>query len=419
MDSSWRNKNALRCPVTILSTVNEYHRMVPGLFSCFRVVCAHHCQAVAVMVSQHADTDAYQFLLDSLCSAIHKHVEALLSGEALSRYPTRYHEKLLDLCEKVREDEYFPQFMMIDGDDAERLAIERVFPGLPFRLCQFHFMQACRSKARSAFGRSQTGEAKTAAFLKALRRCQRCPVESDWSTYHQRLQQEIDDIAQDGGDASAMLSEYFKRVWFSDRWRPHCIDYGIPSHLTRDGPWSTNNYAEAAFRTFDRVFLSCRVNKRSVQSLFVALLLLISSALTVCWSLSSQHTSHSMKTTQMTSHALILFWSISSSMGCPYGNQTGFGHAPSVQYRMLCTNWIRHIMPCPHGQDLFRISVGIAKRINDSTAAANTFRRPENVVQGCGHWPPWSCVARSLNLSLSVLHLEPMLRESHQSTIPW
>jgi len=30
MDSSWRNKNSLRCPVTILSAINEFHRMVPG-----------------------------------------------------------------------------------------------------------------------------------------------------------------------------------------------------------------------------------------------------------------------------------------------------------------------------------------------------------------------------------------------------
>jgi hypothetical protein len=33
MDSSWRNKNALRCPLTILCTINEYHRMVPSKFS--------------------------------------------------------------------------------------------------------------------------------------------------------------------------------------------------------------------------------------------------------------------------------------------------------------------------------------------------------------------------------------------------
>ena len=29
MDSSWRNKNAFRCPLTFLVTLNKYHRMIP------------------------------------------------------------------------------------------------------------------------------------------------------------------------------------------------------------------------------------------------------------------------------------------------------------------------------------------------------------------------------------------------------
>ena len=222
------------------------------------------------MVSQHADTEAYEFLMENLSSAVMSRVESLLDGRAKSRYPKRYQDKLLDLCDKIQEDEYTPQFMMIDGDDAERLAIERIFPGLPVRLCQFHFMQACKSKARTAFGRSQAGDGKTAAFLKALRRCQCCPVESEWPSFYGQLHQEINEIAQDGGRASAIFTGYFKTEWFADRWRSYCVDYGIPSHLTRDGPWSTNNYAEAAFRTFDRVFLSCRVNKRFVRSYSMA-----------------------------------------------------------------------------------------------------------------------------------------------------
>ena len=30
MDSSWRNKSAFRCPLTLICTMNEYHRMIPG-----------------------------------------------------------------------------------------------------------------------------------------------------------------------------------------------------------------------------------------------------------------------------------------------------------------------------------------------------------------------------------------------------
>lgn len=33
MDSSWRNKNAFRCPVTMLTTLTPHHHMTPG--TCF------------------------------------------------------------------------------------------------------------------------------------------------------------------------------------------------------------------------------------------------------------------------------------------------------------------------------------------------------------------------------------------------
>lgn len=30
MDSSWRNKNNVKCPLTIISTICHYHRQIPG-----------------------------------------------------------------------------------------------------------------------------------------------------------------------------------------------------------------------------------------------------------------------------------------------------------------------------------------------------------------------------------------------------
>lgn len=151
---------------------------------------------------------------------------------------------------------------MIDGDDAERLAIEEVFPGLVIRMCQVHLMKTVRSQARSAFGGGKVGKRKTAAFLESFRRCQRCPVANEWDRHYERLKHDTDEIAMDGGEARNKLTEYLDKEWFGERWRLYCVDFGIPAHITRDGPWSTNNYAEAAFRTLDRVFLSRRVNKR-------------------------------------------------------------------------------------------------------------------------------------------------------------
>jgi hypothetical protein len=40
------------------------------------------------------------------------------------------------------------------------------------------------------------------------------------------------------------------------------VDNGLPAHLTRDGAFNTNNYMEAAFRTFNVKFLELRKNKR-------------------------------------------------------------------------------------------------------------------------------------------------------------
>jgi len=83
--------------------------------------------------------------------------------------------------------------------------------------------------------------------------------------YYQWFRQDIDHVAQDGGQSTISLTTYLNREWFSHWWRLYCVDYGTQAHLTRDGALSTNNLAEASFKTFDRVFLSCRVNKRSVS----------------------------------------------------------------------------------------------------------------------------------------------------------
>jgi hypothetical protein len=44
----------------------------------------------------------------------------------------------------------------------------------------------------------------------------------------------------------------------------HVLDEGLPDGQTRDGPWNTNNWVEASFRTFNAVFLENRKNKRYV-----------------------------------------------------------------------------------------------------------------------------------------------------------
>ena len=213
MDSSWRNKNALRCPVTIISTLDDYHHMVPGGFAAGAAFEQPLTFTVAVMVHRSKETEAYQHMLEVLKERIEEHAKRLLSKGSEPRYHgQRSRDTLEKYCTEVSEDDYAPRFVMIDGDDAERGAIETVFSGTPVRLCQFHFMQACISKITSQFGRSKEGGRKTDRVLQCLRKLQRCPNESDCPSAYQSFQDKIDSIANDRGEASEALGTLLQPV---------------------------------------------------------------------------------------------------------------------------------------------------------------------------------------------------------------
>ena len=214
------------------------------------------------MVSNHADTEAYAFLLRAFKRAVIRAALDYLAGRIRLTIEGVTPERLRHECTLVAHHGFTPAFMMIDGCDAERKAIETVWPGMPLRACQFHLMQACRSKVRKYLHKHKNVDQQTTRILDAIRLCQRCPSPSLWPEYYQRLGDTVNSIAEDQGQTWEGLKDYLDREWFSDRWRKYVVDFGLPFHVTRDGPWSTNNYSEASFRTFDRVFLSCQANKR-------------------------------------------------------------------------------------------------------------------------------------------------------------
>ncbi|EIW65834.1 hypothetical protein TREMEDRAFT_66202 [Tremella mesenterica DSM 1558] len=198
LDSSWRNKNAFRCPLTFLVTINEYHRMIP----------------LAAMVSNHNDVQAYRFLLAEFKKAVRQTAGDYLLGKFEIKIDGVSQDILQKACLIVSEDGLIPRFVMIDGCDAERLAIEFEFPGVPLR-------------AYLRFG----------GFWGPTFGLQSIQTQS-WKLY-----KHVNDVQRRKIGTNTM--GFLK----------------IPQ-VTRDGPWSTNNYSEAAFRTFDRVFLNCRANKR-------------------------------------------------------------------------------------------------------------------------------------------------------------
>lgn len=214
------------------------------------------------MVSKHADVATYSAFLRRVKFAIESLAKDILAGNANVHIDGVPEEEIIQACEAVNLDGFASAFFMIDGDNAERIAIEQVFRGTPIRACQFHVMQACKSRGRSIYGRSPEGQKKTQLCLAAIRMSQRCPESDQWDEYYAALRDDINELSNDEGQAWEQWDIYLKRAWFSDYWRPCVVDYGMPPHVTRDGPWSTNNYTEAAFRTFDRVFLACRANRR-------------------------------------------------------------------------------------------------------------------------------------------------------------
>lgn len=213
------------------------------------------------MISQHADAQAYRYLLAHLKRVIREHAEKLLRRAVTPRVLEHQHADLLESCRYIMENGFSPKFSMIDGDDGERNALLAEFPGMPIRACQYHFIHAVRSRLIRYLGRQEPARLTINAVLEAVRACQRCPRPELWDTYYGKLRREFEDIC--GEEASwNTFDAYLQAQWFSERWRALCCDYGLPPYLTRDIGANTNNYTESAFRVFDLIFLSCRVNKR-------------------------------------------------------------------------------------------------------------------------------------------------------------
>src|SRR5690348_2042390 len=105
------------------------------------------------MVSNHADAAAYEYLLEAFLKAVLRLARQVVNGTVIMEVEGVSQSEVLGACAAVMEDGLFPAFMMIDGDDAERKAIETVFPDTAIRMCQFHLMQACRSKIKRVMGR--------------------------------------------------------------------------------------------------------------------------------------------------------------------------------------------------------------------------------------------------------------------------
>lgn len=216
------------------------------------------------MVSAQATSVTYAEFLESLRDQVIRRARYLVEGRVQPSPAFKDHErnKLMENAQAIaRAKDWMPSHAMIDGDDAERNALEMVFVGIAVRVCQFHLMRACKAYFGRVFGAAaiRTGPVRKAAS--ALRRCQRCPDEKEWPAYYARFENTIRKLTSNEQHWKK-IDGYLKKEWFSDRWRSAACDYGLPPERVRSWGVNTNNHAESMFQLFDKKMLHCRKNKR-------------------------------------------------------------------------------------------------------------------------------------------------------------
>ncbi|KAK0520880.1 hypothetical protein OC842_006964, partial [Tilletia horrida] len=130
--------------------------------------------------------------------------------------------------------------------EAERLcALDEIWPTVQIRLCQFHAIQAiCRwdtdKTKRSDTANPNVSRVEKILISAAFREAQRCRDPNTWPNFR---------------------DDFEKTNWWTSSWLSVATDIGLKDGQTRDNA-NTNNTIERAFKTFDDVFLSCKVNKR-------------------------------------------------------------------------------------------------------------------------------------------------------------
>ncbi|KAE8221862.1 hypothetical protein CF319_g4848 [Tilletia indica] len=178
-----------------------------------------------------------------------------------------FSEILVLNARKIAEAEAWrPASVTIDKCRAELNAINSVWSGVQVRICQFHIMQAiCRwdTETKSSTARPPgIARQDKAVVCTAFREAQRCRSLDDWSKALQAFEARIKDGLKGYGAAIVdQVLKYFATNWWSTPWHNLVTDIGLHAGQTRD-EINTSNTMQRAFKTFDEIFLACRVNKR-------------------------------------------------------------------------------------------------------------------------------------------------------------
>ncbi|KAE8238832.1 hypothetical protein A4X13_0g8360 [Tilletia indica] len=170
LDSSWRNKNENRAPLTFVATTNAAGHMVP---------CA-----CAAYLSADATTSSFEHLLASLEEEVLKEAEKICE-ESINDPNLDPDDILYVNAAKIQEQgTWHPAVVMIDKCRAELNALQSVWPETQVRLCQFHILQAiCRWDTDAKAGSQKPpgiNRKDKPGICAAFREAQRCGNMDDW-----------------------------------------------------------------------------------------------------------------------------------------------------------------------------------------------------------------------------------------------
>ncbi|KAE8192338.1 hypothetical protein CF336_g4474 [Tilletia laevis] len=214
LDSSWRNKNENRAPLTFVTTTNAASHMVP----------------CAAFLSADITSASLQHLLEALEDEVLAEARAICDKDDQKglRKQTEVKVLVMNARKIVEAGSWRPASVMID-------------------------------KCRAEFNALQSNKPE---ICKAFREAQRCSSLDDWAKYLQTFETRIKEVLKSYPAATVtQVLKYFATNWWCTPWHALVTDVGLQAGQTRDGI-NTNNTIERAFKTFDEIFLACRVNKR-------------------------------------------------------------------------------------------------------------------------------------------------------------
>ncbi|KAE8193015.1 hypothetical protein A4X03_0g5730 [Tilletia caries] len=255
IDSSWRNKNENRAPLTFVTITNHVNHMVP---------CAAY-------LSANVNAETIAIMLRALEEEVVAEAEAICNSSTDDLAEMEQKEPLLlkHALQIQAAQAWSPAGVMIDKCLAELNAIKEVWPEVQVRICQFHAIQAvCRWQTDSGISGARAkkipaiNKIDKLVICSAFREAQRCRTAEEWPEHQKKFETAVNKILKKySSSARSAVNSYFNTNWWQSVWRDITTDIGLQEGQTRDDA-NTNNTIERAFKTFDEIFLSCRVNKR-------------------------------------------------------------------------------------------------------------------------------------------------------------